>query len=333
MLDEPATATGLARRDLYKRHTDELEQVWEESVGRLPPEAEGEWERGAAYVRESSVNSLHGDSPSIQLRQTLTALASQRVYVPREGVFFEQASGTSIQGRRVFRRLLDEAIAGKFTVVGAYLSDRLFRNSEEAEETERRFRRSGIRLTWLGKLAGDEDRDASLFVANANQRVLDEAIARRTAQHIGLALQDYSARGRPIGQLPEGYRVAERGPEYHGRVGRPLRWEPSEPLASIIAEGARRAVAGETFAQLAEWSAGTPLEGRTPKGHVMDRWWWRGTLTNPRYTGHHRPSEWQGFNPSETPAERWQRRKRRPERPLVPCDRLRCSPSRTGRRS
>jgi len=114
--DGPTQAQSLVQatrpaREIIGEWLPRLQAVRDAWATTLPAEAESEWPRGAAYVRESSINSLSGDAPDIQLRNVLALLTHRRVYVAPEGVFFDVQSGTDVGPRASFRRLFEQAAA------------------------------------------------------------------------------------------------------------------------------------------------------------------------------------------------------------------------------
>lgn len=314
-MNDPVSSSAQSRQELHDRTKAQLEQTWRDFVAQLPPE-HVDWDLGCAYVRESGAQSMAGDSPANQLARTLGLLASQRVYVPLEGVFFDQFTGTELVTRGEFQRLLEHAFLGHFKVVGAYLSERLFRNAEDAIKTKREFTKRGIRLEYLGRPMGDE-RNPANWAAERQQEINDELYARRTSFHIGMAKQHLSQNGRPQGRLPEGYRVAERAPSFMGQPGRIVRYERNEPLASVLVEGAERyRKEGSSFQALADWSRSGELGGVTPNGTPMTAWWWRSSILNPKYAGHHMVSEYTGYKPGK---ESPKRPRRNANSNLTPC--------------
>jgi Resolvase, N terminal domain len=297
----PQTEPGsIDRAGLRGRTLDELRGVWVAYAVGLP-EGHEQWRLGAAYVRESNARSMTREAPAVQLSYTLNQFARRQIWVAWEAVFFDNASGTSIAAREAFQRLLSEALEGRYTIIGAYLSDRLFRNAKEAQEVKREFLMRGIELDYLGKLEGDA-RSPLLWQSERTQELMDEYWARKTSEQVGRAIEHLTANGRPTGRLPEGYRVGERGPSYMGEPGRILSYERNEPLASIIVAGKERYLEGASYVALAAWSATTDLHGLTPAGARMDWHWWAGTLRNPKYAGYQMPSHYTGFKPgTESP--------------------------------
>lgn len=319
MTDEQANGAQdpgtIDRTGLHQRTIDELRTIWRAYLAGLPVGHES-WRRGAAYARESSARSMTRESPAVQLTYTLSQFAQRQIWVPWEAVFFDNASGTSIAARDAFKRLLEQALAGGYSIIGAYSSDRYFRNAREAQEIKGEFRRRGIELDYMGKPGGDP-RSSMLWQMERNQELLDEWWPRKTSENVGRALEHLTRAGRPIGKLPEGYVVAERAPSFQGEPGRILSYARNEPLATIIAEGKDRYLAGATYQQVATWSLTTELKGVTPKGSPMNVMWWQATLANPKYAGLHRPTTYMGFRPGiESPKRQ---RRKNGVTPLVPC--------------
>ena len=310
------TAAGTATRDdLIARTWVELEATWKHYAAELPPEHE-DWTRGAAYIRESSAHSTSRDMPTTQLTIALGQLARRQVFVPWEGVFFDQGTGTEISARRAFRQLFEDALRGKYQVIGAYVSDRLFRNAREAQDVKRDFMLHGIELDYMGKFTGDP-RSAMAWKMERTQEIDDELWARKTSENVGRALEALSAKGQPVGRLPEGYKVGERAPSFMGQPGRILTYVRNEPLATIVAKAAEHYLDGYSYPQLAAWSETTTLQGRTPAGRVMNALWWRTTLLNPKYAGHQMPCEYAGFKPGKESPKRPRRKNSVTD--LVPC--------------
>lgn len=126
--------------------------------------------------------------------------------------------------------------------------------------------------------------------------MLNEYQSRQISWLVGRTKEHLAALGFPQGPLPEGFIVDRLGPSLdHGRRGSPVSWAFNEPLAAHIKEGARRFLAGASFADLAAWSQASPFAGRTPKDRPMIASWWRGTSTNPKYAGLHLANAYTGY--------------------------------------
>jgi Resolvase, N terminal domain len=296
-----------------------LKIVWQAWKDTLPSDAQATWRKGCVYIRESSVKSLAGSAAEMQLRNTLALMASKKVYVPWEAVFFDNASGTDTKLRPAFRRLFEEAIAGGFEVVGVFVSDRLFRNVAQATKVKREFRRHGIEIEYLGRFEGDP-RNPARWHMEVMQDVAAEMQARTTGFHVGSHLEALTASGHPVGLLPEAYEVLERAPSYMGHRGSVTKWGIVEPLASVIIQGKDRYIAGDSHAMLGRWALTTELEGKTPKGRWMNAMWWRTTLRNTKYAGFQEPSHYEGFKSGdEAPKAAPKTKAPPPQRVLVPC--------------
>lgn len=278
----------------------------------MPPHA-AQWDLGAAYIRESGANSLVSDAPTTQLASTLGLLAAEQVYVPWEHVFFENASASEMATRLEFQGLIDRARNGEFAVIGAYLSNRLFRNAEEASVVKSELRKLGIRLAWTGKVNMDP-RDPMAWSMEKTVDINDELHCRQTGWYVGRAYERKSRRGEPASKIPEMWKAVEWAPGLRGgRAGRPIRWELSQPLADHVREGVCRYIAGASSRQLAAWSRDTGVA--TPTGRPLTNEWWRRQLKNPKIAGYQYASEYMGYKPGkESPP-----RKPVSQRELVPC--------------
>lgn len=263
----------------------------------LPDGVAATWRRGAVYIRESTISSGVGNSPEMQLRNTLLLLATKNVWVPETGIFFDVASGASLTGRVAFQRLFEESLAGGFEVIGVFGADRLFRNQVDAMQIRRAFREHGIELEYLGKFQGDP-KDAASYQLDAIVDMQSHVHAHMASQNVGRHFEALSRAGRPVTTNPEAYEPIEWAPSFLGRPGSIVNWKLLQPLADIISEGCKRFLAGSTLTEVAAWSATTELGGVTPRKHPMDMVWWRQTLTNPKYAGFQHPTVWPGFKPT-----------------------------------
>ncbi len=311
---EPYVAERSARELIAEWHPRlaGVRDAWEQT---LPPEASSEWPPAGAYVRESSVNSLHGAAADVQLRGVVDQMAQKRLFVSADGIFFDVESGTDIGPRSAFQRLFEECLRGGFKAIGVYVNERLFRNLEQSIQIKRQFRMHGIELVYMGQWEGDK-RNPAAWQLEVMQDMNAELHAHNTSHYVGLHLEAISRAGRPLGRTPEVYEPSERAPSFLGRRGSVLSWRLLEPLASIMQEGCRRYLAGASFSDLAAWSGTTELAGLTPKKRVMHKEWWYKTLTNPKFAGYQMPSRYMGFKPGvESP----RRPVRKADSELVPC--------------
>lgn len=293
----PAGVGVIGSAGLRARTEAALRLVWEGYQKSLPDGHEA-WARGAAYIRESDSTSLTGDSPEGHLKWILGQFIERRIWADWDDVYFDNVSATSVEDRPAFRRLYEAAMRKVYAIVMAHRSDRLFRNAAEAREYRADLRRVGVEVEWYGQLKGDR-RSPGFWQAESMQDLLDEYWARMTSQNVGLTFQRLTREGRPIGPLPEGYRVGLRADSHQGMQGRPLTWIRNEPLASIIVEAKDLYLSGMTYAQITAWAAAGPLKGLRPCGRPMTEDWWKSTLQNPKYAGFQMPSEYMGFRPGK----------------------------------
>lgn len=313
------TVLGQDHRRTTKSVIDEwipkLHAVRDAWAALLPPEAAATWKKGAAYIRVSSARSLVGDSPDTQLRNVLVMLAQKHIFVGPEAIFFDVESGTDVGPRSAFKRLFESALAGGFEAIGVFINERMFRNLVQATQIKRQFRMAGIELVYLGMYEGDR-RNPAAWQMETMQDTTAELHARNTSYYVGLTFEAQSRAGRPVGKLPEVYTEKERAASFLGRRGSILSWQVVEPLASIMQEGARRCLAGDSTSQLAVWATTTELKGVTPKGRIMDKRWWYSVLLNPKYAGYQVACTYTGYKPGiESP----QRPRRTKDSELIPC--------------
>lgn len=307
----------ISAAELQARTMTALQQHWKEWAERLPVEAKVLWPHGAAYIRESNVNSLVGDAPVAQLVATLNMLEREGVYVPWDLVVFENVSGTELALRPRFQALIERATTGEFSVIGAYLSHRLFRNAEEAAKVTRQLTMHGVRLLWNDKPHLDE-RDPMAFLIESQQRTYDELHSRQTSFQVGRQMEFKTRSGEPLGRLPEVWRITHRSAtSKYGRQGKPDAWELVEPLASIVKEGATKYLEGATYQELAEWSLTTACAGTAPGGRVMSWRWWSRMLGNPKLAGYQWATRYEGYKAHKRPGARSASRRRAED--LVAC--------------
>lgn len=72
-------------------------------------------------------------------------MATERVYVPQENVYYDSTADDP-KVVRTFRGLLQRGLDGEFVALGAYSLDRISRNLQEAIAIKRQMRAHGIDL-------------------------------------------------------------------------------------------------------------------------------------------------------------------------------------------
>lgn len=300
-------------KEFIAEWTPRLEAILAEWQASLPPEAAAEWRQAAAYIRHSSPRSLVGEAPDTQIRRVLEELGRRRCYVRVENLFFDVVSATSIAPRAAFKRLYERAMSGGISVIGIYMSHRMFRNLADALRVQQEFQDHGIELIHPGMMEGDPN-NPIIWQSNALQALFDDMHARNTSWQVGNHFETISRQGKPVGKLPEVYISIRPTNTFLGRRGSVERWDLHETLAPILKEGCARYLAGSSFAEVARWSLSTELAGLTPRGHVMNSRWWYHTLLNPKLAGHQMPTKYKGFKtkPSARP-------KLKTDSVLVPC--------------
>jgi DNA invertase Pin-like site-specific DNA recombinase len=290
------TPTQLKAAELDRRIRIALKDEYDRFVRALsspPLEFDGDC---ALYTRESDPTSLVGDAAVNQLRTGLELLLTNGCLPPWENVYFENETATEMAVRFEFQDLVQRAMAGEFKVIGAYISSRLFRNADEASAVKKQLKRRGVRLMWIGKPVGMDERDPNLWLMERNADTQDEWHSRNTGWLVGRQLEYKTRKGEPIGHLPECWSVAERAPGHRpGQVGRPIRWELAEPMATVVRQAAQKALGGSSWRDIARWSAAGPLGGLTPGGRLMHWRWWSVLLQNPKVAGLHESIRYPGY--------------------------------------
>ncbi|NKY18159.1 recombinase family protein [Tsukamurella spumae] len=108
--------------------------------------------------------------------------------------------------------------------------------------------RRGVRWSYSGRLYDLSDGDDRF--STGLDALLAEKEAEQTRTRILRAHRANLADGKPHGRVPYGYRII-RDPE----TGKPVRREPHPGQAPLIAEAARRVLAGQSFASVVRWIA------------------------------------------------------------------------------
>ncbi|MGC5026491.1 recombinase family protein [Tsukamurella sp. DT100] len=106
--------------------------------------------------------------------------------------------------------------------------------------------RRGVRWSYSGRLYDLSDGDDRF--STGLDALLAEKEAEQTRTRILRAHRANLADGKPHGRVPYGYRII-RDPE----TGKPVRREPHPGQAPLIAEAARRVLAGQSFASVVRW--------------------------------------------------------------------------------
>lgn len=106
--------------------------------------------------------------------------------------------------------------------------------------------RRGVRWSYSGRLYDLSDGDDRF--STGLDALLAEKEAEQTRTRILRAHRANLAEGKPHGRVPYGYRII-RDPD----TGKPVRREPHPDQAPLIAEAARRVLAGQTLRSVVRW--------------------------------------------------------------------------------
>jgi DNA invertase Pin-like site-specific DNA recombinase len=256
----------------------ELVAIWE-SYAAVAAEHDG-WTVGAIYMRESKREQVEGFSPAAQLKGTLEAATSRRLWIPAEHIFLDAVSGRR-EDRAAFQDLLALARGGKIATVLVLHTSRWARNAMISRRYKDELRARGVEV-----LALNAPFDVAKPEGKFAERLM-EAVDEFTSDTIGfwvrVGLREKHEQGQPLGLLPETFVAVQVGATAKG--ARLYDYRPHPELSAIVLEGARRYLAGDVgFGDLARWS---DREGhRTPRGRSLTDEWWRNVLGNPLNAGY-----------------------------------------------
>jgi DNA invertase Pin-like site-specific DNA recombinase len=107
-----------------------------------------EWSVGAIYMRESKREQVEGFSPAAQLKGTLEAATSRRLWIPIEHVFLDAVSGRR-EDRAAFQDLLALARGGKIVTVLVLHTSRWARNAMISRRYKDELRARGVDVVAL----------------------------------------------------------------------------------------------------------------------------------------------------------------------------------------
>jgi site-specific DNA recombinase len=197
----PRAELARERRDHHAQTAREIDDLAAEFHARLPREQCRDV--GAVYARYSS---KYQDSILDQVRPIFEAAITQRIFIPREFVFFDEA----VRGFKDRRPGLDQLrliLARKVvSVLLVFATNRLYRKTYkflqfvEEEVVER-----GIRCLFVksGVDTADEKRWRMLMQVH---NITDEAVVGMYAEHIRSAHEGLFNNGLVHGTIPYGYR-------------------------------------------------------------------------------------------------------------------------------
>ncbi len=203
------------RDALLERTMQEIDDIVAEFHGKLPRE-QAQF-IGAAYGRYSS---RFQDSIGDQIRAVFEAAFEERIFIPRENVFFDLA----VRGLKIRRPGLDalkEALKQKrFRVFLVFNTARLFRKAYRAMQfVEEELVESGIRAIFVHSDLDTNDQDHWRFMFQI-QAAVDEAQLHLYAAHIRASHEGLFMRQCVWGSLPLGF-IGEEVPGEFTRRQRP----------------------------------------------------------------------------------------------------------------
>jgi DNA invertase Pin-like site-specific DNA recombinase len=244
-----------------------------------------DWALGAAYVRESSKDSMQGYSPSAQLKGMLEEALRRRLFIPWEHVLLDNITGRH-DNRPAFLALMDLAASKKIVTMFQFHSSRFARNVALSRRWKEKVRGAGVEIVQLNiRDLNVETPEGTLM--EIVQEAFDQYQSDSTAAWVRVGLRDKHEHGEELGPLPETFHKVKVGEDADGSPVYEKR--PHPVLAEIVREGAEMYVARNSsnkrfgFGDLAKWSANKGYT--TPSGRRLTDEWWRNTLANPLNAG------------------------------------------------
>ncbi len=200
------------RDALLERTIQEIDDIVAEFHAKLPRE-QAQF-IGAAYGRYSS---RFQDSIADQMRTIFDAAIAERIFIPRENVFYDLA----VRGLKLRRRGLDvlrEALKQKrFRVFLVFNTARLFRKAYRSMQfVEEELVESGVRAIFVHSDLDTNDQDHWRFMFQI-QAAVDEAQLHLYAAHIRASHEGLLMRKCVWGSLPLGFSGEEVPGEFTRR--------------------------------------------------------------------------------------------------------------------
>jgi site-specific DNA recombinase len=231
--------------------------------------------RVAIYLRVSSDEQLLGHSMDSQTK-ALLAWAKMEGWEVVEIYADAGVSGTSVERRPEFRRMMADAQAGKFDAILVLKIDRFARSLRDSTIYGELLRDCGVRLLSRTEPNAGDDTPAA-FLMNGQADLYAAYYSIQLSDNVARGKATRAAKGLPLGDLPFGYVSA--GPQ-----------EPPT-IVSDEAEQIRRCFRGyaagnRSMAELAQSLNAAGFRPRSKRGRaVFSKATLSGMLSNPTYVG------------------------------------------------
>ena len=159
--------------------------------------------RAEGYIRDSTLDQREGYGPDIQ-RHNEERFAESYGLVLNDRWYTEFVSGRSMQKRKEFQQLLEDARLDLFDVLLVDHTSRFGRNQAECIRYKEELQGLGKTVIFVSQgIISGSDRD---FLSERINETLDEAYSRNLSRYVRAGLAEKATQGHAIGRPPLGYR-------------------------------------------------------------------------------------------------------------------------------
>ena len=159
--------------------------------------------RAEGYIRDSTPDQREGYDPDIQ-RHNEERFAESYGLVLNDRWYTEFVSGRSMQKRKEFQQLLEDARLDLFDVLLVDHTSRFGRNQAECIRYKEELQGLGKTVIFVSQgIISGSDRD---FLSERINETLDEAYSRNLSRYVRAGLAEKATQGHAIGRPPLGYR-------------------------------------------------------------------------------------------------------------------------------
>lgn len=235
----------------------------------------GEIHRVALYLRVSTAEQVHGHSMDSQLNE-LSRWAKSEGWEISDTYEDPGASGTSVEGRPDFQRMVADAKVGKFDAILVLKVDRFARSVMDAAFYRRLLAECGVRLLSRTEPSLGDDSPAGLLMEGMFD-LNSEYYSRALSYNVARGKATRAEKGLPLGDIPFGYRSI--GPQEAPEI------VCSE--AEVLREAFRLYATGRySQLEIAAWLNSQGFRPRSKRGRlVFSKATVRGMLENAIYVG------------------------------------------------
>ena len=159
--------------------------------------------RGEGYIRDSTLDQRDGFGPEIQRHNEERFAEAYSVDLGNRW-YTEFVSGRSVEKRKEFQQLLEDAALDLFDVLLVDHTSRFGRNQAECIRYKEELQGLGKTVIFVSQgIISGSDRD---FLSERINETLDEAYSRNLSRYVRAGLAEKATQGHPIGRPPLGYR-------------------------------------------------------------------------------------------------------------------------------